>query len=84
MYHFYGDQPRLQLALRRYSLQGPGARGMSLLETSSSLDKFTCDHLFSSELDCILQLHVRMESCLGWLLGVIVMGPQLFLGFLIL
>ena len=35
MYHYYGDQPRLQLALRRYSLQGPGARGMSLLETSS-------------------------------------------------
>ena len=35
MYHYYGDQPRLQLVIWRYSLQGPGARGMSLLETSS-------------------------------------------------
>ena len=43
--HYYGDQPRLQLAYgvirTRYmnlhadsSLQGPGAWGMSLLETS--------------------------------------------------
>ena len=33
--------------IRRYSLQGPGARGMSLLETSSSLNIFAYAMLFS-------------------------------------
>ena len=40
MYHFYGDQPRLQLVCGIHSLQGPGARGMSLLETSSFRRRF--------------------------------------------
>ena len=50
MYHYYGDQPRLQLALRRYSLQGPGARGMSLLETSSYFSNALVYYLSFSKL----------------------------------